>query len=311
MLAILFMLISNNMKKYIFKILLFFLFMSIIDVIYGLVCDYMVKNAKGGDTGRLYYINNVQHEEILILGSSRAIHHYDPRILEDSLCMSCYNCGKDGNGILTMYPILVNITNRYTPKVIIYEVTPSFDFIDEPNNDKYLFLTRPFYGDERISRLFDSIDSGSRYKMLSSLYKYNGWIMSIVSDNLKPSHSDIKGYRPGEGVISYEPIIEEKNEIIECDELKFAYLQNFIDLCREKNIKLVFAVSPQYMQNDDCIFSPIYDLAKCNNVPILNHYCDQCFVNTPNYFYDRTHMNGSGAEAYTTIIASELKSVIN
>lgn len=301
------------MKKYLSKIALFFVLMVVIDVAYGFMAEWLFAHAKGGDTGRLYYINRVQEEDILVFGSSRAIHHYDPRILEDSLGMSCYNCGKDGNGILTMYPILVNITNRYTPKVIIYEVTASFDLINEHNNDKYLSLSRPFYGDERVSELFYNIDESSRFKIYSSLYRYNGWLMSMLSDNLHPSNSDIKGYRPEQGIINYDPGKEKDKfagSTIEYDNLKMEYLQMLIDKCNASGIKLIFAVSPQFMQEDDTVFSPMFELAGHNNIPVLNHYCDTDFVRKKNYFCDRTHLNGNGAEAYSKVVAQEVRDVI-
>lgn len=298
------------MKKYLSKIALFFVLLVAIDVAYGFVADYLFVHAKGGDTGRLYYINRVQEEDVLVFGSSRAIHHYDPRILEDTLGISCYNCGKDGNGILTMYPILVNVTNRYTPKVIIYEVTPSFDLINEHNNDKYLNISRPFYGDERIVELFSEIDNMSKYKMLSSLYKYNGWLMSMVNDNIRPSSLDIKGYRPGDGIINYEPTMDTQEFNTEYDSLKMLYLQKFVDLCREKEIDLVFAISPQFMQDNDGVLSPLFELASRNNVPVLNHYCDSNFVRTKEYFSDRTHLNRQGAEAYTKVISDEIEDIL-
>lgn len=300
------------MKKYLIKIALFFSLMVAIDVAYGFVAEYLFAHAKGGDTGRLFYINQVQEENVLVFGSSRAMHHYDPRILEDSLAMSCYNCGKDGHGILTMYPILVNVTNRYSPKVIIYEVTPNFDLINEHDNDRYLSISRPFDKDKRVINLLNSIDNNSQLKMYSSLYKYNGWLMSMVGDNLRPSKSDIKGYRPGEGVINYVPNNEnvKKPLLSEYDSLKLQYLQNIADLCKEKNIALFFAVSPQFMQEDDSVFDPLYDIANRNKIRVLNHYCDSAFSMTKEFFYDRTHMNHIGAEAYTAFFANEIKTIM-
>ena len=65
--------------------------------------DYVVKNIEVGGRGRDNYICDKSVDDILIFGSSRAVHHYNSSMIEDSLGMSCYNCGDDGNGIILSY----------------------------------------------------------------------------------------------------------------------------------------------------------------------------------------------------------------
>ena len=90
---------------------------------------------------RIYKTDNFISDEvdanILIFGSSRAAHHYVPSILSDSLDMSCYNCGLDGNGIIYGYGKLKTITARYYPKIVILDIQPTFDLFTN-DNCKYL-----------------------------------------------------------------------------------------------------------------------------------------------------------------------------
>ena len=82
------------MKKFLFRIVLFFALILVVDVVVGKVFAYMVDNAKGGDNGRNNYICNTVNADVLVFGSSRAFHHYNPIIIEDYLGKSCYNCGQ-------------------------------------------------------------------------------------------------------------------------------------------------------------------------------------------------------------------------
>ena len=91
------------MKKYLIKIGLFFLLVAIVDVAVGKTFSYLLDHVKGGDNGRNNYICDSLRTDILVFGSSRAIHHYNPLILTDSLGLSCYNCGQDGNGSILNY----------------------------------------------------------------------------------------------------------------------------------------------------------------------------------------------------------------
>ena len=59
-------------------------------------------------------------------------------MISDSLGVSCYNAGESGCGIILAYGRLLMILERYTPKAIIYEVTPDFDYLDGKDNHKYL-----------------------------------------------------------------------------------------------------------------------------------------------------------------------------
>ena len=85
------------MKKFLVKILLFFALVAIMDVAFGWLFSMLRSNTRGGQTLKSEYIAKDCSDEILILGSSRAAHHYVPRIISDALGMSCYNCGQEGH----------------------------------------------------------------------------------------------------------------------------------------------------------------------------------------------------------------------
>lgn len=103
------------MKKFLLKVGFFFLALIIVDRALGMVFAYMGEHAKGGYVGHHVYVTDKTNEDILIFGSSRAIHHYNPQIISDSLGMTCYNCGQNGNGIVLFYGMWQMIKERYQP----------------------------------------------------------------------------------------------------------------------------------------------------------------------------------------------------
>ena len=126
------------MRKFIIRLLAFLLLMFVVDRGVGLGMKYMQEHAKGGYVGHHNKIINHSDEDILIFGSSRAIHHYNPQIIKDSLAMSCYNCGQDGNGIILFYGWWQLMKERHTPKLVIYDINPGFDLLLGESNQKYL-----------------------------------------------------------------------------------------------------------------------------------------------------------------------------
>ena len=140
---------TSEMRKFILKVLLFFVVIAMVDRGFGLAMSNVLKGTQKGDWGRNNFIFNEVKSDVIILGSSRAIHHYDPQIISDSLSMSCYNCGEDGNGIILSYGRLMMVKERHQPKIIIQDVSTSFDLFKNDNH-KYLgWLKKELYNSWR------------------------------------------------------------------------------------------------------------------------------------------------------------------
>ena len=136
------------MKKFILYTLLFFTVVAVVDFAAGKVFYYLQSRA-GGRTGAEWYACKESHEDIIIMGSSRASHHYVPQIFEDSLGLSCFNAGQDGNGIILQYGRWKMIRERYTPKMVIYDVTYNFD-LGVNDNMTYIDRLKPFCKDRKV-----------------------------------------------------------------------------------------------------------------------------------------------------------------
>lgn len=293
------------MKKYLIKILLFFAAIAVLDVIFGMACQYMNDHSKGGGIKSRYYVCKESNEDVLVFGSSRAKHHYVPDIIEDSLGMTCYNTGEDGNGIILCYGFLKMITDRYSPKLIIYDVT-AFD-IYEDDNMKYLDLMKPYYHEPGIDSIFWSVSPKTRFMMMSNLYRYNTTCLRVLGNYIHPMNSYPKGYSALHKVMGYEPVVKNP-EPGTVDTLKIDYFEKFIQLSKTSGIQLVCMVSPFYKAPADAAhYEPVQELCEKNDVPFLYYGADSDITEEKSYFEDRIHMNDAGARFYTSKIMKELK----
>lgn len=291
------------MKKYLIKIALFFVAVAVVDVLFGIACQYMNDHSKGGGIKSRYYVCKESNEDVLIFGSSRAKHHYVPDIIEDSLHTTCYNTGEDGNGILLCYGFLKMITERYSPKLIVYDVS-GFD-IFEDDNMKYLDLLKPFYYENGIDSIFWSVEPKTRIMMLSNLYRYNTTCLRVIGNFFHPMNTYPKGYSASYKVMDYEPEFKEEKEWT-VDSLKIHYFEQFIRLVKSKNILLVCCVSPLYKGSDEEKYDPVKQLCIQYDVPFLYYGANQEISEERSYFEDRTHMNDVGARLYTGILCHQL-----
>lgn len=298
------------MKKFVVGIAVFILIVFVIDTAVGGIFSYLVTTAKGGDTGRAEHICHKTFEDFLVFGSSRAIRHYNPEIIEDSLGMSVYNCGKDGNGIILLYGWYKVLKEHYDPQVILYDITPDFDLLKN-DNTRYLSNLRYYYNEASVDSIFWSVDRTERYKMQVRSYRYNSLFLQILGDNIKPMYSDIKGYRPLYGEMDYEPTISETVGNYKYDSLKLYYLERLINDCKRAGTRLIFSVSPMYRNSDDEVLEPLFALCQQYRIPLVNHYVDADFNFEKRYFKDRVHLNVSAADLYTKTVAGELKSILD
>lgn len=296
------------MKKYLIKIALFFAIVAVVDLGYGKVGDYLRDHAKGGVAAKVHYICEECNDDIMMMGSSRMQHHYVPQIFEDSLGVTCYNAGMDGNGILLSYGFLEMMLERYHPKKIIYDVSGFDLYMDD--NTKYLDFMKPYYWKEHesVAGIFDDVDAMERWKMCSNLYRYNSKLFQLVGDNIHPSTVLEKGYSPIHRTMNYEPqaptMVGEKKKV---DSLKMDYLVKFIDLAREHNVKLVFAVSPTYfgkLKTADNV--PMRQLDDEMNLGFMDHYYDSLLCSSKEYWSDCTHMNDKGARVFSQKIVGDI-----
>ncbi len=304
------------MKKFFIRLGILALIMLACDFAVGFVGTRLMENAKGGETRRRIYVAREVNADVLVFGSSRAVHHYDPDILEEELGMNVYNCGFRGNGIICAYGFYEMITQRYYPKALLYEVTSSYDMYSDDNN-KYLRNLRYFYDSEGIDSIFWNVDGTERYKMISRMYRFNTELPLMVIDNLHPINVNNRGYIPLGGEIKTEPKsfetqedrVNMRQEVRQLDSLKLYYLERLIKESKGKTT-LIFIVSPSYQKTDDGELEPMKKLCSKYGIPLINHYTDTAFVYRRDFFSDGVHMNRRGATEYSKMISREIKAAL-
>mgnify|MGYP002625715939 FL=1 len=298
------------MKKFLLRIAIFFAILFIIDRVAGYTFSYMSKHSKGGYVGHHNYITDGVHEDILIFGSSRAIHHYNPQILVDSLGLSCYNCGQDGNGILLYYGWWQIIKEHYKPKIIIYDIATSFDLHVGEDNHKYLGWLKESYERANIREIFDAVDKTEKYKMMSQMYRYNSKFHQIAADFVYPLYVvKANGFLPLQGEVDTMRI-KKKNDSApvkkaKFDPLKIEYLNKFID--ETDSVKLIFTVSPMWYGINPEHLSAIKDICQQRDIPFVDFSNDPKYVHNNVYFKDGSHLNARGADEFTRDLIRELK----
>ncbi len=297
------------MKKFICRLLTLVVAFVAMDYVCGFACAYMASHAKGGATKRFDDIVNHITDDVIIFGSSRCIHHYDPLVMEDTLHMTVYNCGMDGEGIVYFYGIYSALNERYPPKAVLYDVTPEYDISRDTFYKEFANLKR-FYYKACIQEIYKHVSMQDYYVTKLKMYRYNNSLFRLIGDNVGVGfYPYSKGYSPlsNELDIDLPDVIEKSAK--PANEICMEYLERLILDCQGKT-QLIFLISPQWHNADDDDAAPIKALCAKYDVPLLNHYCDSSYNFDRTQFRDVTHLNGNGAEKYSAEIAAEIREVL-
>ncbi len=301
------------MKKFILYVIVFFAAIVFVDFVYGRTVNYMTINAKSGAAKRTIDLCKSSCSDMLIMGSSKAHHNYNPQVFVDSLGVTCYNAGYDGNGIILAYGILSLMDDELLPKVIVYDVKQQFDiyqYLGDGANTRYYQNLKPFYGNPSVDEIIRNISRVDVYKLHSSLYRTNGDLMNIVKGYfIRSSEDKDMGYKPMVGLIN-DVSEQEKDYSNEIDSMKLDYFKRFVALTKEKEIILIVVFSPEYNTPFSDDLNPIREICLKENITLLDYFNEPSFLKKE-FFKDHCHMNEYGAVAYSAAIASDIKKIIS
>lgn len=300
------------MRKFIFRVLLFFAIMFVVDRLVDISMNYLASHPKGGMTQRRNYITDICKEDVLIFGSSRAHYHYSPQIVTDSLGMTCFNCGENAMGIVHFYAWWKIISQRYHPQLLIYEVTPEMD-IRTGSNYEYLWRLRNHYENEDVRAVFEKVEPKEKWKMVSRMYRYNSTFTEIAADIIHPMKE-----QGSNGFVAVNRTVKPKYAIkrpkydgktIIPDTLKMGFFEKMI---KEMGpTQLILVASPYLTGINRTAFDPIREMSQKYGVPFLDYSNDSSYLRKTEYFYDSNHLNATGAEIFTRNLVGEIRKIMD
>ena len=279
------------------------------DWILGKIFEHLYNNSKNYTIRKLNNSINYSSADIIILGSSRAQHHYIPKILVNNTGQSVYNCGFGGQGLGFSYIQLRMLTKRYTPKLVILDVSPNI-LLDQSSDEKMKILTPYARQDTCILNLLTNGKYYERIKYVSNLYLYNSTFVNLISGLFFKKIDSLDGFIPLHGIIdslNYNYYYIKQNKI---PASKFVYLSKIINLCCSKAIPIIIIVSP-ILYSDDNLNMLINQIKLfCTAYKNIQFIDDSKFEKTYlryKKFQDSYHMNYEGAYDFSVEISNYLK----
>jgi len=300
-------------KVFFKKLLIFSIIVLSVDFLIGKCLRLLYFNETNGLHARTTYNLEKSREDVIILGSSRANHHYDSRILEEKFHLSSYNGGRDGNFLLFNIAQAKIILSRYTPKIIIIDLKIDDLFWNSQELDRLSSLL-PYYRKNLIIKDIIFMRGWTeRIKLLSNIYPFNSEIVTIAAGNFefnrkRNNNNDIRGFVPLNSVIN-DTLSIYNYELKDLDFVKIKLLQTLLKECKQKKVKVCLVTSPYFLKigNSTLFENTIHNYF--GNVKYISFLNDARF-NDRKLFADKFHLNNRGSSLFTNILVDSLRNLM-
>lgn len=281
----------------------------LLDIGIGKILHYILLNIRGGIQASTTYAITKADQQLIILGSSRAQHHYIPSIFKNTLKLNSYNAGCDGMTFLYYYSIFKSILARESPKVVIVDLLPT-EFVKSDKNYTCLASLLPYYNsDPAIRPVLNLRSPFERVKSLSNLYRYNSIIGPLIRDLMIGEHAN-DGYIPLYGGLEENAALGNANSSgNDIDSIMVNKFEDMIQTAKASNLKLFVFISPTYQdyRYPQKSISIAESICSMEGVYFKDFSQDKLFLNKPEYFANTFHLNNKGASIYSKIIASDIE----
>lgn len=302
---------NASFKFFLLKFGTFLAILFILDFLSGNILRYYYFKQDNGVEYQTTYSIEKTTADILVFGSSRANHHYQPDVFEEGLNLSFYNAGRDGEYIFYHYAILKSVLKRYSPKIIILDISHS-EFMKSQERYDRLSSLLPYYETRPEMRpIIEMKSSWEKIKLLSSIYPFNSSIFTIAVGNTKFNKSRnvaFKGYVPLSKKWNMPILKDNDPPNYEIDSAEVSAYKSFIMDCTNSKVKLYVIYSPYFIKFSDKGKSISFaeEIAKNNKIEFLNYANDSNFISNPSLFADPSHLNEIGAKKFSSLIVNDI-----
>ena len=307
------------MKRFLTKIAIF----AVAAYMIALGLDAMISRGLANSTG---YPHQAWHEissgnnqaDIVIMGTSRALEHYDPAVIDSVTGLQSYNLGIGGYGFnvqLMKYRYYCHYNPQ--PKYLIYDVDQLLLKIDNAPHQHQSEQFLPLFYDGSIRE--DLMSAGyswiDAYIPMARYWGYQTYNKRGLLECLSLKHycdyPSYKGHIPDPATWdpsrlqftdSITPLVDEGAKMMFLD---------FVQECKESGAQMIFVTSPVYYRYVE--MSPDWNkhivcfdsIAVANDIPYLN-YMDHSICHDSTMFNAGVHMTPEETKIWSEILSNDL-----
>ncbi len=281
-----------------------------------------ISTSKFGSLNRV--VSGKVNTEVVINGSSRALNHYDPRIISQVTGLSAYNLGMNGVQVDVQLAMLrTYLSLNAKPRLVIQNLET---FIFEATAQGQIYdpgLYIPYLRHDELYRPLRAIDPAAWKWKHIPLYGYAvedmrfTWVWGLLGCVGFSGREDyFLGFNPRhtewtEDFDRFKSAVGD-GKTYRIDRRGLEALTAIIETCAAQGIELILVYSPEYFEmqplvsNREEIFATLRELCARHRIPLWD-YSDSPISRQRNNFYNSQHLNARGAERFSTDLANRMR----
>lgn len=307
------------MKRFSSKILIFAVFAYFI----ALGFDYMISHGLANSSGHPHQAwreirSGNYASDMVIMGTSRALEHYDPWIIDSIIGLQSYNLGMGGYSVnveLVKYHYFTHY-NPY-PKYIIYDVDQVLLSVASVPHQHQSEQFLPLFYDSAIRRYMMNLGYSwiDAYIPMARYWGYQIHSKRGIFECLGIKHyCDYPSYRGH--IPDPDPWDASRLQFSDSilsrvdDEAKTIFI-NFVQECKKTGVQLIFVTSPVYYRYVE--MSPNWNqyiawfdsIAQTNDISYLN-YMSHPICHDSTMFNAGVRLTPQGTKIWSEILSNDL-----
>jgi hypothetical protein len=236
--------------------------------------------------------------DVLVLGASTALHHYDDQALTDRLGLRAFAAGVNGRGVIFSRGLLALIAAVHPPRLVVFDVSYS----DRDRTSAQLLS--PFYGRDPVVTGILARDWRNRVKLASRAYRYNGLLLPMLANRGTPPMT--WGFEPLDGALPADAVPGGAARLDRGLGPWFEReLRQLVTDTRRLGARIVFVESPTWGGRVGPQAMAAYArVARDLDVPFHHLTPERCpELAHATLYRDRVHLNRRGAALFTRRVA--------
>ncbi len=265
------------------------------------------------------------NSQIVVTGSSRALAHYDPRILQAITGRTAYNLGRNGSQTDMQVAFLkAYLEHNRRPEVVIqnldaftfvtsrevYDQVEYQPYLNDPALYDALHEINPNIWKSRYLPLYGYVVEDMKFSWVLGIGGFLGW---------SPREDYFQGFNPRTQKWSEEfkqfKASNPHGVSFDIEPAGVQVVEELIRVCKEENIKLIFVYSPEYSEMQPLtrdrseIFAKFHELADRSNIPLWD-YSSWTHASDQEFFQNSQHLNSAGAAVFSDDVAQRLRTFL-
>jgi len=258
--------------------------------------------------------------EVAVFGSSVALVHFDPTIINSSTGLTCFNFGLDGTPLIQYKGLLEEFSSFSKSKFVVISI--AFDEFANRQQIQEIYKFLPYMNSDRIYKSLYDIDPKTswraKYIPFYSFTLLDKYFYSYSTAGLKGTPSKLDPYEIN-GFVPVDRSWDAKKQNIakpfqvEISSKVVAQFKEVIDFLNSKKIRVVLVLSPVYKTGQSMILNLSDVRLQCENLirgdNTFYDFTKDSVCENQTYFYNYSHLNRTGAKVFSEKFAAMLKNL--